>query len=93
MRRKTIMLTLKRILFVALFLLFWIGSIFLYASGASGTFKESVFWAISLFWVAVFVIIGRKVFGKQAVDPDAAAAAVIAQLVGTDSFDDVDLDG
>ena len=84
------MLILKRILFVAVFLIVWIGSIFLYAYGASGTAKESVFLAISAFWVVVFAILARKVFKNQAIDTDTAAAVGIAQIVGTDSFDDVD---
>ena len=87
------MLILKRILFVAAFLVVWVGSIFLYAYGSSGTAKESVFLAISLFWTVVFVILARKVFRKQVIDPDTAVAVGIAHIVGTDGFDDMDVDG
>ena len=85
-------LILKRMLFIVVFLIVWVGSIFLYAFGASGTANESVYAAISIFWVVVFAILARKVFREQAADPDTAAAVGIAQIVGTDGFDDMDFD-
>ena len=86
------MLILKKILFVTVFLVVWIGSIFLYAANRSGVAKESEFLAISLFWVLVFVKLARKIFRNQTVDPETAASAGIAQVAGTDSFDDMDFD-
>jgi len=86
------MLALKRIIFIAVFLVVWIGSVFLYATGTSGTPKESVFGVISVFWVVVFVLLTRKVFRKPPVDPNAATAAAVAQMLGGDSLDEVDFD-
>lgn len=86
------MLTLKRILLVAVFVVVWVGSLFLYATGTSGTPKESVFGVISVFWVVVFAVLARKVFKKPTVDPDTAAAVGIAQMIGGNGFDDLDVD-
>lgn len=86
------MLALKRIIFIAVFLVVWIGSVFLYATGTSGTPKESVFVVISIFWVVVFVFLARKVFRKSPVDANMATAAGVAQVLGGDSLDEVDFD-
>jgi hypothetical protein len=86
------MLTIRRILFVTVFLVVWGTSIWVYVYSKKGSSpSEGVMGVITLAWLAVFIPLGRKIFRRKMADPTAVGLGLLQSIDSDVGSHDTDL--